>query len=228
MDAVGRSATSGGYHIKTLLTRRQLYQEIENYIVDDYHRRTHSETGHKPGEQWERTVRLRMPESEDALNQMLMKFDETRVVQNVGVSFHHKGKGGNYWAPALIECLGQNVKIRFNPEDLESILLYDTFTEQFICEAWLMEQENSKYASTDVQQARSQFREGLVSRMADYAREVQEHDRKKAEKAEWEEAERLVEATSHQPNSVAGLDEVRMDEVNKILGQLEREARGEV
>lgn len=228
MDAVGRSVTSAGHHINTLLTRRQLYREIENYIVDDYHRRTHSETGSKPGEQWERTVRLRMPESEDALNQMLLKFDETRKIQNVGVSFHYKGKGGNYWSPGLIECLGQDVKIRFNPDDLESILLYDAFTEQFICEAWLMEQADSKYVSTDVKQAQSQFRAGLVSRMADYAREVQVHDRKKAEETEWEEAKRLVEAASQQSDSVAGLDKVQMEDVNRILDQLEREARGEI
>jgi hypothetical protein len=148
-------------------------------------------------------------------------------VQNVGVSFHHKGKGGDYWDPALVECLGQDVKIRFNPEDLESILLYDAFTEQFICEAWLMGQGDSKYNHHNVKQTRSQFREGLVSRMADYTREVQEYDRKKAEEAEWEIAKRLVDESSQQPDSVAGLDKIQMDEVNRVLDQMEREARGQ-
>lgn len=228
MDAVGRSVSSAGYHIDILLTRKQLYREIETFIVDDYHRRTHSETKCKPGEHWEQTVRLRMPESEDALNQMLLKFDQTRRVQNEGVTFHYKGRGGDYWAPALIEYLGRDVKIRFNPDDLDSLLLYDAFTEEFVCEAWLMGQEDSRYTVADVKRSRSQFREGLVSRMADYAREVQEHDRKTAEQAEWEQAKRLVEESSQQPASVAGLDEVRMDEVNRILDQLEREARGEL
>jgi len=228
MDAVGRTSGAAEKHINTLLTRRQLYREIESFIVDDYHCRTHSETGQKPGAHWEKTVRLRMPGSEDALNQMLLKFDKTRKVQNIGVSFQHKRKGGIYWAPVLIECLGQDIKIRFNPDDLASILLYDAFTERFICEAWLMGQKDSKYTHIDVNQARSQFREGLVSRMADYAREVQEYDRKMAEEAEWQEAGRLVEDASQNPNSVAGLDEVQMDEVNKILDQMESEARGDI
>jgi putative transposase len=58
MEAVGRSSTSAERWLGTLLTRAQLYKEIENYIVEDYHQRTHSETGRKPAEHWEQSVRL--------------------------------------------------------------------------------------------------------------------------------------------------------------------------
>jgi putative transposase len=227
MDATGRSEATAMYHVQTLLTRKQLVREIEKYIVDEYHQRTHSETGRKPAEHWEQSVRLRMPESVDALNRMLLKFDETRKVNNVGVSFTYKGRGGDYWAPALVELIGRDVQIRFNPEDLQSILLYDTFTEEYICEAWLMGQPNSKYNHEDVKAVRSQFRAGLVDRLDGYAKEVQEEDRRAARQAEWEEAKRLVEESSADPSTVAGLDEVEMDAVNDFLDLLEREARGE-
>lgn len=225
MDATGRSETTAMHHVQTLLTRQQLIREIEKYIVDEYHQRTHSETGRKPAEYWEQSVRLRMPESADALNRMLLKFDETRKISTVGVSFTYKGHGGDYWAPALVELIGSDVCIRFNPEDLQSILLYDNFTEEYICEAWLMGQMDSKYTHEDVKAVRSQFRAGLVDRFAEYAKEVQEEDRRAAQKAEWEEAKRLVEESSDDVSTVAGLDEVEMDAVNDFLDLLEREAR---
>jgi putative transposase len=227
MAAVGRSETSATYHVQTLLTRQQLIREIEKYIVDDYHQRTHSETGRKPVEHWEQSVRLRMPESVDALNRMLLKFDETRKVGTVGVSFKYKGHGGDYWAPALVELIGSDVKIRFNPEDLQSILLYHNFTEEYICEAWIMGQPDSKYTHEDVKTVRNQFRAGLVDRLDGYAKEIQEEDRRAAQKAEWEEAKRLVEDSSDDVSTIAGLDEVEMDAVNNFLDLLEREARDE-
>jgi putative transposase len=227
MDATGRSEATAMYHVQTLLTRQQLTREIEKYVVDEYHQRMHSETRRKPAEHWEQSVRLRMPESTDALNRMLLKFDETRKVRTVGVSFKYKGHGGDYWAPALVELIGSDVKIRFNPEDLQSILLYDNFTEQYICEAWIMGQPDSKYNYEDVKAVRNQFRAGLVDRLDEYAKEVQEEDRRAAQKAEWEEAKRLVEASSDAVSTIAGLDEVEMDAVNDFLDLLEREARDE-
>jgi putative transposase len=227
MDAVGRSETSASYHLQTLLTRRQLYKEIEKYIVEEYHTRTHSETKRKPSEYWEQTVRLRMPESLDALNRMLLKSDETRVVNPAGVDFKYKGRGGDYWAPALVECVGHEVQIRFNPEDMVSILLYDNITGEFLCEAWLMGLEDSKYTHEDVNAVRSQFRAGLVERLDDYVKVVHEEDRRAAEQAEWEEAKRVVEDTPCDA-AVAGLDEVEMEQVEDFLDLLEREMRGEI
>jgi putative transposase len=227
MEAIGRTEATAVDHVPTLLTRRQLVREIEKYIVDEYHQRTHSETGRKPAEHWEQSVRLRMPESVDALNRMLLKFEEMRKVNNVGVSFMYKGRGGDYWAPALVELIGRDVQIRFNPEDLQSILLYDNFTKEYICEAWIMGQPDSKYTYEDVKAVRNQFRAGLVDRFDEYAKEVQEEDRRAAQKVEWEEAKRLVEESSADVSTIAGLGEVEMDAVNDFLDLLEREARDE-
>jgi putative transposase len=227
MEAIGHTEATAINHVATLLTRQQLVREIESYIVDEYHRRTHSETGHKPAEHWEQSVRLRMPESVDALNRMLLKSDETRKVHTVGVSFTYKKSGGDYWAPALVELIGRDVQIRFNPEDLQSVLLYDNSTEEYICEAWIMGKPNSKYSHEHVKVVREQFRAGVVDRFDGYAKEIQEEDRREVQKAEWEEARQLVGETVDDASTVANLDESEMEAVNDFLDRLEREARDE-
>jgi putative transposase len=227
MEAIGRTKATAIDHVDTLLTRKQLIREVEKYIVDEYHTRTHSETKRKPSEHWQQTVKLRMPESLDALNCMLLKFDQTRKVNQFGVEFKYKGQGGEYWDPALVDSVGRDVQIRFNPGDLQSILLYDLYTGEFICEAWLMGQPNSKYTHKDVTTVRNQFRAGLVERLDEYAREVQEEDRQVAEQVQWKEAERIVEETLVD-TTVAGLDEVEMAKVENFLDLLEREARGDI
>lgn len=71
----------------------------------DYHQREHSETKRKPAELWQETVRLRMPTSEDELDNCLLKSDKIRKVRNTGIDFLIPGKspaetrGGRYWSP---------------------------------------------------------------------------------------------------------------------------------
>jgi putative transposase len=227
MNAVGHTAGAAVNYVDTLLTRKQLIREVEKFIVEDYHARTHSETKRKPGEHWEQTVKLRMPESLDSLNRMLLKFDETRKVNQVGVSFKYKGQGGDYWHPALVDCIGRDVQIRFNPEDMQRILLYDLHTGEFICEAWIMGRPDSKYMHDNVKTVRNQFRAGLVDRLEEYTKEIQEEDRRAVEEAQWAEAKRIIEETSG-GTAVASLDEVEMEEVQNFLDLLERETRGEI
>ena len=56
-----------------------------------------------------------------------------------------------------------------------------------------MGQENSKYTHEDVKAVRNQFRAGLVERLDEYVKEVQEEDRRTAEQSQWEEAKRIVD-----------------------------------
>jgi hypothetical protein len=112
-----------------------------------------------------KTVRLRMPESEDALNLMLLKSDKERTVRNTGLTFRFGDSGAEderiYWAPELTFHIGEKVRLRYNPEDRASILVYSAATDRYICEAWLMGDEDSRYTIADVQKARSEFRRGL-------------------------------------------------------------------
>ncbi len=86
-EAVGRTIEAAAKHVHILLTVPQLRKEIERWIIEEYHQWKHSETGRKPAELWEETVRLRPPDSEDDLNLFLLKSDEERTVKNVGIEF---------------------------------------------------------------------------------------------------------------------------------------------
>lgn len=229
--AVGVSMTAAEKHVAVLLTRQQLAKEIERFIVEDYHMREHSETGRKPTELWEETVRLRMPEAEDALDAMLLKSDKARRVRNTGVDFHLTGKGkkedrgGRYWAPELVYHAMSEVRLRYNPEDLQSVLVYCAATGEYICEAWIMGEDDSKYDIGDVERARSQFRRGLVERMKDYAEEIHEHDRRAARQAEWAEAREVADEMAAAPAQEPDAED--LTEVERLLAEFERRDRGE-
>jgi len=226
MDAVGTTSGAAQKHIPVLLTRRQLMREIENWIVDDYHQRVHSETKRKPAELWEETVHLRLPESEEALHVFLLKSDKIRTVTKTGISFMKGKGGGNYWSPDITFHWKRQVRLRYNPEDLESVLLYDATSGEYLCEAWLMGQPKSKYTSDDVIRTGGEYRKGLLERQREYASEIHEHDRRMAQKTEWEvarkqaDSEPAVTAPEPEPN------DTDMEEIERLLAEFKRHDSG--
>lgn len=213
MDAIGRTREAAQNHVDVLLTIPQLRKEIERWIFTDYHQQTHSETGRKPADLWEETVRLRIPESEDALHLMLLKSDQERTVYNTGINFKFGDsdveKERIYWAPELIYHIKERVRLRYNPEDRESILVYSSASNTYICEAWLMGDEDSRFTIEDVKRTRNEFKRGLQERMKDYREEIQVEDRKRAQTAEWSDA-RLVadeQEEADQQNADGAIDE---------------------
>lgn len=222
MDGVGRTLGAAEKHVNLLLTIPQLRKEIERWIVTDYHQQTHSETGRKPAEFWEETVRLRLPESDDALHLMLLKSDQERRVLNTGISFKlgdsDKGRGRLYWAPELTYHIGERVRLRYNPDDRESILVYGAATNRYICEAWLMGEEDSRYKIEDVKRARNEFRRGLQERIKGYVEEIERDDRRRAQKGEWDEARHIAEAEEEislldTPAGSENLDDLLVEEL---------------
>jgi putative transposase len=223
MDAIGLTAGSAARRIEELLTRNQLKEEIERWIVEDYHVRTHTETGRRPGEHWEEIVRVRMPEDEEVFAVALMPADKTRVVRNTGIKF----QGRHYWAPELTEWFRHEVTIRYHPEEPASILVYSAATGERICEAWLMGQRDSRYKLADVKAERTTYRRGLQARAKQYREEVEELDRRAARR-QMEEAARLAEEIEEM-EADDGTREVEEagEDVRRLMEELEREERGE-
>jgi len=227
MNAIGKTQTAAQKHVSVLLTLSQLKKEVEHWIVEDYHQHIHSESGRKPCDLWEETVRLRMPESEELLDSFLLKSDKIRTVRQLGVQFGEKGGEGLYWAPELIDYARTKVQIRYNPEDGESILLYEADTGKYICEAWLMGQEDSRYNIEDVKRERNRFRRGLRERMKDYAREIELEDRRSAQQAEWDEARHKADALAMEPEGDDSDEELEnSEEVERLIAEFERRDRG--
>jgi len=230
MRAIGKSETTAKRCIAELLTREQIERAIESWIVNDYHQKVHSETKRAPADLWRETVRLRMPQSDDALDNFLLRSDTSRTVRNTGLDFHLQGnsrgelRGGRYWSPELAYYVGQEVRLRYNPEDLESLLVYDATTGAYICEAWLMQGEHPRYTIADVKKCRSQFRRGLRQRIQDYMQEIKREDRRAARRAELEEARAMADAMSSEAAAPEPPDKLR-GEVDALLDEFERQDR---
>lgn len=225
MKAIGTSEGAAAKRVHELLTFEQLNAEIERWIVEEYHEKVHSETGRKPREFWEETVRLRMPTSDEDLNLLILKADQERTIRNTGLIFAHKGKKSNYWAPDLVYHYGERVRIAYNPEDLESILVYCASTGKFICEAFCMDSENPKYGMEDVRTSRNQFRKGLKTRISEYMEEIDELDRIAARQDEILEIRTNIEEETQ-------IEEIPEDfslgsEITDLLEEYRRVQRGE-
>lgn len=237
--AIGNSETSAKKNLAVLLTRDQLQREIEHWIVEEYHQRENSETKRKPCELWEETVQLRMPEDIGILDSLLLKSDKVRKVGNTGVRFHTTGKGddrgGRYWSPELVPYWNEEVVVRYNPEDLQSILIYVAATGEYICEAWLMEKD-SRYTIVDVKEVRNQTRRGLLERQKHYAEEIYEKDRRMARNESWKHARELEketdETTKNPVSKKAKSSESKppendlMEQVKAKLEKMEKRDRG--
>jgi putative transposase len=171
----GRSEGHARKKLPMLLTRSQLCTEVRAFIAA-YHRRVHSTTGEMPVERWVRTAHPIVPDAED-LNVLMLKSDRTRRVTKQGIQFSLDGDGGQYLAPELPALLGEEVRLRYNPEDMASILVYSEPAGQLLCEAWL---EGTKYSVDDVKEWDRRLKDEIRKRTSSYAKEVEADDRRSA------------------------------------------------
>lgn len=192
-QAVGITEGAAMKRVHELLTLQQLDKEIARWIDKDYHQREHSETERAPAEFWEETVLLRLPESVDKLNLLLLKYDKECTVRNTGIKFKLGGEKHRFWSPELAYYFKCKVRLRYNPDDMDSVLVYDAETGKFLCEAFDMLAENPRYDIEDIKRIRSQWRRGLVERTKIYMAEVYENDRHGAERAARKEARKIAE-----------------------------------
>ena len=243
--AVGKSFAAAQKKVGVLCTREMIQSEIEHWIVTEYHQRENAETKRKPAELWEETVQLRIPESEEVLDSFLLKSDKIRKIRNTGIDFHIPGKGtedrgGRYWSPELAWFYNREVRISYNPEDLASILVYCSTTNEYIGEVWLMGDKNSKYSIADIKQARGQARRGLLQRQKMYSAAIHEQDRKMAKRENWRRARKTQDEQQLKPEKSAkpqksnvvpiaaeSLKSSRIVELNALLDKFEATDKGD-
>jgi putative transposase len=226
MAAIGNTKGAAEKRVAELLELPDIRKEIISYIVENYHQRTHTETGRKPAEMWEETVLLCLPESEDALSALLLKADKTRKVGGLGIQLVINGVSGDYWAPPLVDYAGQDVQIRYNPDDHHSVLVYSADKDEFICEASLMGQPDSPYTIDDVNRVRKQYRQGLLARMSDYVKKAEEFDRPRKEAERRKKARQIAQeqpAKRSKPEDMQRADKLAAAKV--LLAKVEHRLR---
>ncbi|HEV2146288.1 MAG TPA: Mu transposase C-terminal domain-containing protein [Longimicrobiaceae bacterium] len=222
MDAIGRVQSSAQKHVHLLLTQEQLREEIERWIVEDYHTRTHSVTQRKPIELWQETAALHLPEDEEVFRLMLLRSDRTTRVQRIGVRFRvASGKRLTYWAPILAEYVQRQVLVSYNPMDERWVYLYCASSGELICKAGVMGRPDSHYTVTDVMKTRRAHGRGLRQRIEKYRRQTAEADAERA-RGDFTTARQVMEEIRQQsPEAV----DPELDGLQALLLEMERQDR---
>ena len=138
------------------LTLSQLDAAVGRFVVGEYHRRVHPETGQAPAERWAAGGWLpRMPESLEQLDLLLLTVATPRKVQRDGISLH----GLRYFSTTLAAYIGEPVTIRYDPRDLAEIRVYHR--GEYLCRAVSPDIAAATVSMKDLQAARNQRRREL-------------------------------------------------------------------
>jgi putative transposase len=199
MANIGKSEGAALKKLDLLPTIPQVRQEI-HHLIGEYHQTPHSAHGELPVTLWTETARVRPAEPQE-MDVLLLKDDMLRVVTKEGVRFTlPDGAGGLYRARDLWPHWKEEVRLRYNPDDMLSVLVYAADTGTFICEAWLAGAEGSRYTDDDLIADRKALRAGLAERTRGYVKLTIEQDRpQKRKKAKDDLARKVAEAEAARP-----------------------------
>jgi putative transposase len=138
------------------LALSQLDAVIGPYLVDDYHRRVHPETGEPPVKRWLAGGWLpRMPDTLEALDLLLLTVATPRKVHRDGIRCH----GLRYVSLTLAAYVGEEVTIRYDPRDLAEMRVFHQ--GKFLCVAVSPELAAASISLKDLKAARNRRRRQL-------------------------------------------------------------------
>ena len=129
---------------------------VERFVLEEYHRRVHPETGQAPVERWTAGGWIpRLPAHPDDLDLLLLCAATSRRVQRDGVRFN----GTRYLSTVLAAYVGEDVTVRYDPRDAAEVRIYHH--DQFVCRAIAPELAGESVTLKEVQQARIARRQAL-------------------------------------------------------------------
>lgn len=138
------------------LTLSDLDARFRAFLIDQYHRRLHSETGKAPQTRWEEGAFLpRLPDSLEQLDLLLLTVATPRKVHPDGIHF----AGVRYLDLTLAAYVGEAVTIRYDPRDLAELRVY--FQDRFLCRAVCPELASQTISLKDLIRARGARRREL-------------------------------------------------------------------
>jgi putative transposase len=142
--------------IPPTLSLSELDAMIGRYLIDDYHRRVHTETGEAPVRRWLAGGWLpRMPETLESLDLLLLTVATPRKVHRDGIRCH----GLRYVSLTLAAYVGEEVTIRYDPRDLAEMRVFHQ--GKFLCAAVSPELAAASISLKDLQAARNRRRRQL-------------------------------------------------------------------
>lgn len=194
--------------IDGLLTVPDLQAEVDRWILQKYHVRPHSSTGVSPNQLWQQSARSTDLPNERDLDALLL-YRETRRVARATVRLSVNGQKGRFWGPCLIDRSGETLTVRFNPDDLQSILAYDANDAEFVGELWNLAHPECPYTKDDVKRAWSHRhgqmlaeRASLADRLPLYHNNAMKNDRvqRRKRQVEYAETAKFMESASPPPS----------------------------
>jgi putative transposase len=157
----------GGTAQKAGLTLAEMTAELEKFLVDEYHKETHTTTGFKPQERWAAGGFLpQMPESLERLDLLLLTVPKTRQVHPDGIRF----SGLRYIDPSLAAYVGEDVLLRYDPRDIAEIRVFHE--GRFVCRAVCQELAGETVPLREVIRARERRRRELRRTIEDRRKAV--------------------------------------------------------
>jgi putative transposase len=145
------------------LTLADLDERLRAFLLDDYHRRIHGETGQPPQERWEAAAFLpRLAESLEQLDVLLLTVATGRRVRPDGIRF----QGLRYLDLTLAAYVGETVTIRYDPRDLAELRVYHG--DLFLCRAVCQEVAGQELSLPDIVRARRARRQALRGELTEH------------------------------------------------------------
>lgn len=158
---------------KASINLAQFKSLFENWLLDDYQNRIHSEIKKSPKDKWEENVFLpRLPESLEQLDLLLLTVATPRKVQPDGIYFQKL----RYTSPTLAPYVKESVVIRYDPQDLAEIRVF--YKNHFLCRAICNELESKKVSLKEIISARNKQRRDLKSKLNERQKLVESFVRK--------------------------------------------------
>jgi putative transposase len=156
--------SSGG---KKRLTLAEFDVLLRKFILETYHERPHGETGVPPSQRWEQGGFLpRMPEALEQLDLLLLTVPTARKVHPDGIRF----QGLRYIDTTLAAYIGESVTLRYDPRDAAEVRVF--YQDRFLCRAICPELAGTIITLQDVLKARNQRRRGLVAKLRERTKAV--------------------------------------------------------
>lgn len=221
MADIGTSEGAAKKHLMELLTPEDILKEIDRWIIEDYHQRTHSETGEKPIDRWRNTVRLRVPDEGEVARVLLRLESTSRLVQRT-VSFTKNGEGGSYWSLKIPDLYHERVRVAYNPEDMRRIAIHSEETGEYHGELWLLGHPDCPFDEEMVKATGARYKNGLKTRINGYlalAKELEEE--LKVDEEVDSEVEEIVEELDSKEDEAGDADQAEEQEIRDIIDELD-------
>ena len=160
--------------MKGLPSIEEFIQYVDIYIEGWYNKQTHEGTGMKgkcPDEVFAENMITKRVLPKEKADLMFMRYAKSNTgmlkVGKNGITLTFYGKQLQYWNEELWkEYFGQNVYVRYNPEDLSNIRIYDE-QKRFLCIAALKEELSYTASKQEVKKQQQQNR-NAIKEVANY------------------------------------------------------------